>query len=317
MPSTSLLPDAPGPDDFRALALSSPWRFGTLHFTHRAEGEDPVEAWLRRPGHLEVLTRGERHEETGVPYTRSALYLPEPPLAPGAGAEPGLAPRTEVGETVPFPRVTPQSVEPVRRPDGLVAVRPDAIEIEYDDPMWQNYRWVAMLDPVELSHGVEVSEVQVRERFGRATWTASVRALRESSEGAGDGYDPRCSCCPLLFGEVSQELEFGGQRPRARWRRPVTPRHTGCPSTWRPAWSSTSSRRTVTGHARPSQTRSMRSGHWSPDQPVSGLTHRTSGNRAKSVSAETSSTPNSVASAARWASGTRFPVMWWRTARSR
>lgn len=227
MPSTSLLPDAPGPDDFRALALSSPWRFGTLHFTHRAEGEDPVEAWLRRPGHLEVLTRGERHEETGVPYTRSALYLPEPPLAPGAGAEPGLAPRTEVGETVPFPRVTPQSVEPVRRPDGLVAVRPDAIEIEYDDPMWQNYRWVAMLDPVELSHGVEVSEVQVRERSGRATWTASVRALRESSEGAGDGYDPRCSCCPLLFGEVSQELEFGaGTTP------PGTLEEAGYPSAY-------------------------------------------------------------------------------------
>ena len=52
MPGTSPLPVAPGPDDFRALARSSPWRFGTLHFTHRADGEDPVEAWLTRPGHL-------------------------------------------------------------------------------------------------------------------------------------------------------------------------------------------------------------------------------------------------------------------------
>lgn len=147
MPSTSPLPAAPGPDDFRALARSSPWRFGTLHFTHREErahGEGPVEAWLTLPGHLEVLARGERHD------------------------------------------------------------------IEYGDPMWGNYRWVAMLDPVELSRGVEVSEVHARERFGRLTWTATCRALPETAEDAGDGYDPRCSCCPLLFGAVSQALEAVG-----------------------------------------------------------------------------------------------------------
>lgn len=80
--------------------------------------------------------------------------------------------------------------------------------VEYDDPMWQNYRWVAMLDPVELSHGVEVREVHARERFGRLTWTATCRALPETREGAFDGYEPRCSCCPLLFGAVSQALEF-------------------------------------------------------------------------------------------------------------
>ena len=93
--------------------------------------------------------------------------------------------------------------------------------------MWQNYRWVAMLDPVELSHGVEVSEVQVRERFGRLTWTASVRARRESIEGAGDGYDPRCSCCALLFGEVSQELEFGAGGPP-----PEAPEGTAYPTAY-------------------------------------------------------------------------------------
>lgn len=219
MSSTSPLPDAPGPDDFRALARSSPWRFGRLHFTHRPEGEEAVEAWLTRPGHLEVLARGERHVETGVPYTRSVLTFEAPGTTgdeaePGlahADAEPGLAPPDV---TEPSPRdshsgVTPQSVEPVRRPDGLVQERPGAFEIEYDDPMWQNYRWVAMLDPVELSHGVAVSEVHFRERFGRLTWTASCRALPESSEEAGDGYGPRCSCCALLFGEVSQDLEFG------------------------------------------------------------------------------------------------------------
>lgn len=210
MPSTPPLPETPGPDDVRALARSSPWRFDMLHFTHRAHGEDPVEAWLRRPGHLEVMVRGERHVQTGVPYTRGVLQLAAS-ADPAQDAEPGLAPREEVA-AVPQ-GLTPQSVEPLRRPDGLVVARPEALEIEYDDPMWQNYRWVAMLDPVELSHGVEVSEVQVGERLGRLTWTASVRAVRESAEGAGDGYAPRCSCCPLLFGEVSQELEFGPGAP--------------------------------------------------------------------------------------------------------
>ena len=217
MPSTSPLPVAPGPDDFRALARSSPWRFGTLHFTHRAEDKEPVEAWLTRPGHLEVLSRGKRHIATGVPHTRSVLSLPDLDAEPTAplDAEPGLAPPdAETSAPGRLSGVTPQSVEPVRRGDGLVAIRPDAVEIEFDDPMWQNYRWVAMLDPVELSHGVEVSEVHVRERFGRLTWTATVRALPASAEDASDGYAPRCSCCPLLFGEVSQSLEFdaGNQR---------------------------------------------------------------------------------------------------------
>lgn len=215
MPTSSPLPATPRPEDFRALARSSPWRFTTVHFTHRAEGESPVEARLTRPGHLEVSHEGERHVETGVPYSRSVLYLEEPRvrsrflpgwLRPGKrAAEPGLAPRDETGNP---PIRPPQEVEPRRRPDGLVLERP--FEADYDDPMWGNYRWVAMLDPVELSHGVEVSEVHARERLGRLTWTATVRALPESAEDAGDGYDPRCSCCPLLFGAVSQALEVAG-----------------------------------------------------------------------------------------------------------
>lgn len=184
------LPPVPGPDDFRALARSSPWRFGVLHFTHRVPGEEPVEAWLRRPGHLEVLSGGERHVETGVPYSRSPLFGWD---ALGLPLEP-----------VEIPPISPQSVDPVRRSDGLVIERPDAPEVEYDDPMWQNYRWVAMLDPVELSHGVEVSDVDAHHRLGRVTWTAKCSAL----PGEEAGYAPRCSCCPLLFGTVSQALEF-------------------------------------------------------------------------------------------------------------
>lgn len=223
MPGTSPLPSAPGADDFRALARSSPWRFGTLHFTHRPRGgtpgeEERVEAWLRRPGHLEVLARGERQVETGVPYTRSMLYLEEPRLGLGRrlaerlggwSAVPRLAPTEPTMDPAIVP---PQSVLPARRDDGLVLERPSGLD--YDDPMWQNYRWVAMLDPVELSSGVELSEVHARERFGRLTWTATCRPQPDSVEDAGDGYGPRCSCCALLVGAVSQALEFreGGRR---------------------------------------------------------------------------------------------------------
>lgn len=188
---TVSLPTSPGPDDFRALARSSPWRFDGLHFTHRALGESPVEAWLKRPGRLEVLVDGERHVETGVPYTRSPIF--------------GWDSSGKPLEPVEVEGVPPQSLEPRRRPDGLVVERPEGVEVEYDDPMWQSYRWVAMLDPVELSHGIVVEDVVAHERLGRPTWTATCVAVPGTDD---DGYSPRCGCCPILFGEVSQRLEF-------------------------------------------------------------------------------------------------------------
>ena len=39
------------------------------------------------------------------------------------------------------------------------------------------------------------------ERGGRATWFARAVAV--------EGYDPRCSCCPLLWGRVSDDIEYG------------------------------------------------------------------------------------------------------------
>lgn len=114
------------------------------------------------------------------------------------------------------PSVAPQVVEPTRRADGLVESRPGGPGVDYDDPMWENYRWVAMLDPVELSRGVEISEVQAHRRLGRETWTATCRAL----PGEEVGYDPRCSCCPLLYGEVSQSLEFNDPSEVDRRRPP-------------------------------------------------------------------------------------------------
>jgi hypothetical protein len=81
------------------------------------------------------------------------------------------------------------------RRDGLVELRPSDPGIEYGDPMYQSYYWVAVLDPVELSHHTVVTDVHESVRRGRRTWWARVRA--------DDGYDPTCSCCPLLWSEVS------------------------------------------------------------------------------------------------------------------
>ena len=75
---------------------------------------------------------------TGLPYTVSELRSTSGPPAP----EP--------------PHRLPHEVSPSLRPDGLVAERPENGLIDYDDPMWGNYQWVAMLDPVELSHHVQV-----------------------------------------------------------------------------------------------------------------------------------------------------------------
>ncbi|WP_223286399.1 hypothetical protein [Kocuria atrinae] len=46
------LPIAPEAEDFRALARSSPWRFTTLHFTHRRQrlGGSAPDGNRSRPG---------------------------------------------------------------------------------------------------------------------------------------------------------------------------------------------------------------------------------------------------------------------------
>jgi hypothetical protein len=101
------------------------------------------------------------------------------------------------------------SLTPTYRPDGLVAERPSGPAIDFDDPMWQSYRWIAMLDPVELSHDVELTDLRAGQRGGRETWWARAVPV--------EGYDPRCSCCPLLWSRISHELEYGDppKRPHA------------------------------------------------------------------------------------------------------
>jgi len=125
--------------------------------------------------------------------------------------------------------------------DGFIAHRP-TFPGTSDDPMWQDYQFVAMLDPVELADGrrrhpmpdpgsdavpamsdeapaesddapppaLDVHRLDALVRGGRETWWAEVSPRAE--------YEPRCSCCPLLFGEVSEDLEAlaGGSTVRDR-----------------------------------------------------------------------------------------------------
>lgn len=168
----------PTEDSFRALARSSPWRWTTLHFRHRSSALGPfggeVTAWVHRPGRLRVVAAdGRSFLETGLPDG-----------SPGAIVRP------------------PPSVAPAYRPDGLVAERPSAGDVDYDDPMWNNYSWVAMLDPVELSHHVRVDDPREGRAAGRPVWRARLVAQ--------PGYDPRCggNCCELLYSEAGLRSDY-------------------------------------------------------------------------------------------------------------
>ena len=69
------------------------------------------------------------------------------------------------------------------------------------EPYATNYQWSAMLDPYELGEGVEIGDVRSEELFGRPVVAFVARAV--------PGYDPVCSCCPLVLSEVSERLERG------------------------------------------------------------------------------------------------------------
>jgi hypothetical protein len=59
-----------------------------------------------------------------------------------------------------------------------------------------------MLDPVELSHHVAVSDLREDEVAGRPAWRA--RLVAEL------GYEPRCggNCCELLYSEAGLRADF-------------------------------------------------------------------------------------------------------------
>jgi len=191
---------------FRALARSSPWRWSTLRFVHRRQPErgrfdGGVRAWLQRPDRLRVedldggLIQVVREE-----HPRSVGVLT-------AGRR-----RRSHEETL----LLPSEVTPEIGSDGLVRARPSDWEVDYDDPMFQSYTWVALLDPVELADGDDdgpattFEGLRAVEHHGREAWEATVRPI--------SSYAPRCSCCALLLSEQSEQRleEEGGPTVRAR-----------------------------------------------------------------------------------------------------
>lgn len=79
--------------------------------------------------------------------------------------------------------------------------------------MWQDYVWTAMLDPLELSHGVAVEDVTVTTVRGRPAWSATCWPLTRKGEEWEGGYKPRCGCCPLLGSAASHLVEYGPEDP--------------------------------------------------------------------------------------------------------
>lgn len=69
------------------------------------------------------------------------------------------------------------------------------------EPIWQSYLWAAMLDPYELGDHVAITDVREDRVAGRPVWRFRARAE--------EGYDPICSCCPLVLCEITERYERG------------------------------------------------------------------------------------------------------------
>ena len=204
-------------DGFRGLARSSPWRWRALAFDHHRRplhGPDyTLKAGVERGVRIEVrLADGEQRRAPAVRSTAGVTYL--------GGGKSGP-------DTVELPYAWELPV-PLGA-DGFVQRRP-WLPRASDDPMWQDCQFVAMLDPVELADGfprdpppgwdpdgvrppaLDVHRFDASPRKGRETWWAEVSPRAE--------YSPRCSCCPLLFGRVSESLEAAAGGPTALERDP-------------------------------------------------------------------------------------------------
>ncbi|WP_458682471.1 hypothetical protein [Prescottella equi] len=167
------------------------WHMGPQQVRH---------AWIRRPGNLRV------EDEHGNLLHTSTAERPFPGAMSSSGGS-GWTPR---------PGRWPAEVRPVLADDGLVESVPDPREVDYDQPFYGDYRWVAMLNPLELADTVhnrndpdavpvELHEVTRVEHHGRPALQATAQTT--------PSYDPRCGCCPLLAGKFDHETDLWAPGP--------------------------------------------------------------------------------------------------------
>lgn len=187
----------PSVEQFRRLAQSSPWRWKTVEFELLPSRHTlPVHAWIRRPGNMRVEdAKGEVVERVcaGVPFADTVVQYSNGACSPAEGR-------------------WPSDTSPTFDSDGLVSALPsitDSWLVDYDDPFYENYQWIAMLNPIELTRSAhdhsstetvtELSEVRAVEHHGRPAWQATVVTTNR--------YDARCECCALLSGHYDFEAD--------------------------------------------------------------------------------------------------------------
>lgn len=224
---------APEVEDFRALARSSPWRWRTLRFTASWTGPwagEPVRAWIERPNRIRVESlsgqvRLDEVQQVGPSTGFAVAFSPgemaqDPRLADPAHRATVVAELRRDAEARHRDEAARRLASTVVDEAGLVRRRLTD-RFAHDAPMYQSYHWVAMLDPLELAdgqpdeddpealaahtagapppHGTTISELRAVEHEGRPAWEAILQTTPV--------YDPRCSCCPLLPGEVADGYE--------------------------------------------------------------------------------------------------------------
>ena len=161
----------PTPERFQRLARSAPFRWRSLLL---------VGTWGPRVERLRI--RVEQPDFLRVEHPDGAVLFDGRQGSLGSGAV-----LTADGNHVPY---VPSLPALALDDDGLATTTRQPCNDGPELPMWQDYRFVAVLDPYELSEGVDVLEVRAVEQHGRPAWEALLRP--------GEEYDPRCACCPLM-----------------------------------------------------------------------------------------------------------------------
>lgn len=111
------------------------------------------------------------------------------------------------GPWEPVPGVWAAETTPTLDDEGFVAAPRSLPGIDYDAPMYSDYYWVAMLDPIEYADAwgeddapsVQLRSIRVVRHHDRDAWEAVANPTER--------YEPRCSCCALLTGEVDSDSQ--------------------------------------------------------------------------------------------------------------